>query len=188
MMATHVQRETLFSSAGETLFLLSVENLDFLCAYQATQLLCLSIRPATVTPRLKPLMLPIPIHIHKVALHKTAKQTSITLVGELYEYKGLLDDGEFNGSFAEKEIKQEFATTDNPEYNGAAERGLAMIESAAQATRTQASELLAELDIPEGPPLWAKAMTWSFDVYNWAATVANPEHISPHEISNVEIP
>lgn len=63
-----------------------------------------------------------------------------------------------------------------------------MIETAAQATRTQASELLAELDIPERLPLWAEAMTWAFDVYNRAAIVANPEHISPHDISNVEIP
>lgn len=52
-----------------------------------------------------------------------------------------------------------------------------MVEPAALATRTQPSELLPELDIPERPPLWAEAMSWVFDVYNRTATVANPDTV-----------
>ena len=54
------------------------------------------------------------------------------------------DEGEFmEGKIRklcrERKIKQEFTTADSPEYNGVTERGLAMIESAALATRIQAS-------------------------------------------------
>ena len=35
----------------------------------------------------------------------------------------------------ERKIKHEFTTADSPEYNGVAERGLIMIESAALAAR-----------------------------------------------------
>ena len=88
------------------------------------------------------------------------------------------DGGEFmQGKFGklcrEQNIKQEFTTADSPEYNGVAERGLAMIESAALAARIQASELFPGYSIPEGPSLWAEAMNWACDAYNRTATVAN---------------
>ena len=55
------------------------------------------------------------------------------------------DGGEFNeGKFGklcrERNIKQEFTTVDSPEYNGVAERGLAMIESAALAASDSADK------------------------------------------------
>ena len=49
----------------------------------------------------------------------------------------------------ERKIKQEFTTADSPEY-GVAERGLAMIESAALASRIQASELFPGYSITVG--------------------------------------
>ena len=48
---------------------------------------------------------------------------------------GEFNQGEFGQLCRERNIKQEFTTADSPEYNGVAERGLAMIESAALAAR-----------------------------------------------------
>ena len=97
------------------------------------------------------------------------------------------DGGEFNeGNFGKlchgRNIKQEFKTVDSPEYNGVAERGLAMIKSAALPARIQATELFPGFNVPEGPSLWAEAMSWACDAYNRTATVANPENRSPNEM------
>ena len=54
---------------------------------------------------------------------------------------GEFSQGEFGGLCWERNIKQELTTADSPEYNGVAERGLAMIESAVLAARIQASKL-----------------------------------------------
>ena len=69
--------------------------------------------------------------------------------------------GKFEKLCRERKINQEFTTADNPEYNGVAQRGLAIIESAALAARIQASELFPVCSIPEGPSLWAEAMNWA---------------------------
>ena len=53
----------------------------------------------------------------------------------------------------ERKIKQEFTTADSPEYNGVAERGLAMIKLAALTARMQVSELFSGYSIPKGPSL-----------------------------------
>ena len=57
-----------------------------------------------------------------------------------------------------------------------------MIESAALAARTQASELFPGYSIPEGASLWAEAINWACDAYNRTATVANSGNRSPHEM------
>ena len=102
---------------------------------------------------------------------------------------GEFNQGEFGQLCRERNIKQEFTTADSPEYNnGVAERGLAMIESAALAVRIQASELFSGFDIPEKPSLWAEAMRWACDAYNRTATVANPGNRSPHGMFYGEIP
>ena len=56
------------------------------------------------------------------------------------DHGGEFNQGEFGQLCRERNIKQEFTTADSPEYNGVAERGLAMIESAALAARIQASK------------------------------------------------
>ena len=86
------------------------------------------------------------------------------------------DGGEFNeekfGTFCREGNKtQEFTTADNPEYNGVAERGLA-IESAALTIR-----IFPGFDTPERSSLWAEAMRWTCDAYNRTATVANPKTV-----------
>ena len=83
----------------------------------------------------------------------------------------------------ERNMKQEFSTTDSPEYNGVAEGGLAMIESAALAIRIHTSELFPACSITEGSSLWAEAMDWACDAYNRTATIANSGNRSPHEVS-----
>ena len=60
---------------------------------------------------------------------------------------GEFTQGEFGQLRREMIIKQELTTVDSPEYNGEAERGQAMIESAALAARFQASELFPGFDI-----------------------------------------
>ena len=62
-------------------------------------------------------------------------------------------EGKFGKLCRERKRKQEFITADSPDYNGVAERGVAMIESAALAATTQASELFSGYSIPEGPSL-----------------------------------
>ena len=91
-------------------------------------------------------------------------------------------EGKFGKLCRERKIKQEFTTADNPEYNGVAERGLAMIESGALAARIQASELFPGYSIPEGASLWAEAMNWACDAYNRTATVAKSGNRFPHEM------
>ena len=52
---------------------------------------------------------------------------------------GEFGERKFRKLCRERNIKQEFTAADSPEYNGVAERGLALIESAALASRIQAS-------------------------------------------------
>ena len=87
---------------------------------------------------------------------------------------GEFNQVEFGQLCRERNTKQEFTTANSPEYNGVAERGLAVIESAALAARIQAS-------------LWAQAISWTCDAYNRTVTVANPGNRSPHEIFYGEI-
>ena len=72
---------------------------------------------------------------------------------------GEFNEGKFGKLCRERNIKKEFTTADSPEYKGVAERGLAMIDCSALATRIQASELFPGFDIPERPSLWAEAMS-----------------------------
>ena len=101
---------------------------------------------------------------------------------------GEFNQREFGQLCREINMKQEFTAADSPEYNGVAERGLAIFESAALAARVQTSELFPEFDIPEKPSLWAEAMSWACDAYNRPATVANAGNRSPHEMFYGEIP
>ena len=69
---------------------------------------------------------------------------------------------EFGKLCSERNIKRRFTTADSPEYNGVAERGLAMIESAALAARIQG------------------AMSWACDART--TTTANPGTPSLYEM------
>ena len=88
-------------------------------------------------------------------------------------------EGKLGKLCRERKIKQDFTTADSREYSGVGDRGLAMIESAALATRVQVSELFSGCSIPDRPSLWAKTMNWACDAYSRAATVANSGNSSP---------
>ena len=79
-------------------------------------------------------------------------------------------------------IKQQFTTPDTPQYNGVAERGLALIETYQQAARIQAAALYPTGDVPKTESLRAEASSWACDAMNQTATSANLERKSPHEL------
>ena len=58
-------------------------------------------------------------------------------------------------------IKQEFTPSYSPQYNGVAERGLALIEEAAMAARIQAKVMFGHVLLSETDRLWAEAMHWA---------------------------
>ena len=89
-------------------------------------------------------------------------------------------EGKYGKLCRERKIKQEFTTADSPEYNGVAERGLAMIASTALAARIQPSEWLPGYITPEGASLWAETMYWACDAYNQTAIVAISGNRSLH--------
>ena len=78
---------------------------------------------------------------------------------------GELNQGEFGQLCREINIKQEFTTADSPEYNGVAERGLAMIESAALAARIQASELFPG-ETEKTPP---RIVSYQYRMLGWVS-------------------
>ncbi|CAN0027935.1 unnamed protein product, partial [Sphacelaria rigidula] len=75
--------------------------------------------------------------------------------------------GEFSGSFSdlcrERGIRQEYTPADSPEYNGVAERAIAMVEKAATAARIQA-KVLYGVDVPA--KMWAKSYRCAADALN----------------------
>ena len=93
---------------------------------------------------------------------------------------GEFSEGKFDKLCRERNIELEFTIGDRPEYHGVAERGLALIESAALAARIQASELFPGFNVPEGPSLWAEAMNWACNAYNRTSTVENSRNRSPY--------
>ena len=72
---------------------------------------------------------------------------------------GKFSEVKFRKLYRDRNIKQEFTTADSPEFNGVTEPGLAIIESASLAARIQASVLFPRFRVPEGPSLWAEAMS-----------------------------
>ena len=102
---------------------------------------------------------------------------------------GKFSEGKFGRLCRDRNTKQEFTTADSPEFNGVAERGLAMIESASSlAARIKASVLFPGFRVSEGPSLCAEAMNWACDAYIRTATIANPGNRSPYEMFYGEPP
>ena len=67
------------------------------------------------------------------------------------EFKG----GAFADLCRERGIRQEFTTADSSQFNGVAERGIVMIESAGKVTIIQAGLSFPGMRIPSGNSLWA---------------------------------
>ena len=78
-------------------------------------------------------------------------------------------------------IKQHITPAYSPQFNGVAERGLDMIETAAMAARIQAKVLFGHVQLPETDKLWAEAMHWACEAINHTACSSNPDSKSPNE-------
>ena len=76
-----------------------------------------------------------------------------------------------------RNIRQAIARADNPEFNGIAERRIAMVESAGLAAHLQA--IAENPGAPKGALMWPERAFWACDALNRTATSANPENKSP---------
>ena len=97
------------------------------------------------------------------------------------------DAAEFkSGYFAdlcrERGIRQEFTTANSPQFNGVAERGIAMIESTGKAASIQAKCMFSGMGILLSGSLWAAQACWACNALNFTATKANPKCKSPYEM------
>ena len=96
------------------------------------------------------------------------------------------EGGEFKGDFAKlcrrRNIRQEFTTADSANFNGVAERHIAMIESAGMAAQVQAKSLFRGFKIPSGSRLWSARNYWACYALNRTATIANVGDKSPFEM------
>ena len=90
--------------------------------------------------------------------------------------------GAFGALCTTEKIRQEFTTADSPQYNGVAERQIAIIEAAGLAARIQAAAKYPNESFSRGESLWAEQAHWACHALNCTATSANPGYKSPHEM------
>ena len=95
---------------------------------------------------------------------------------------GKFSKGAFGALCTTEKIRQEFTTADSPQYNGVAERQIAIIEAAGLAARIQAAAKYPNEVFPRGESLWAEQAHWACPALSCTATSANPGHKSPHEM------
>ena len=95
---------------------------------------------------------------------------------------GEFSKGVFGALCTTEKIRQEFTTADSPQYNGVAERQIAIIEAAGLAARIQAAAKYPNEVFPRGESLWAEQAHWACHALNCTATSANPGYKSPHEM------
>ena len=85
-------------------------------------------------------------------------------------------------SVHKEEIIQEFTRTDSPQYNGAAERQIPIIEAAGLAVKIQTAAKYRNEGFPRGERLWAEQAHWACHALSCTATLVNPGFESPHEM------
>ena len=95
---------------------------------------------------------------------------------------GEFSKGAFGALCPTEKIRQEFTTADFPQYNGVAQRQIAIIEAAGLATRIQAAARYPNEIFPCGESLWAEQAHWACHALNRTGTSANPGFKSPHEM------
>ena len=95
---------------------------------------------------------------------------------------GEFSKGTFGALCTTEKIRQEFTTADFPQYNGVAERQIAIIEAAGLAARIQAVAKYPNDVFPRGERLWAEKAHWACHALNCTATSANPGYKSLHEM------
>ncbi|CAN0397749.1 unnamed protein product, partial [Hapterophycus canaliculatus] len=93
-----------------------------------------------------------------------------------------LRGGRFSEICRTHRIQREFTSTDRPQLNGVAERGLTLIEKLAKALAIQAKVSFVGLSLPPTEKLWPEAHSYACDSLNRTATSSNPDYQSPCEI------
>ena len=93
--------------------------------------------------------------------------------------EGEFSGGEFRGLREDRGIRQEFTTPDTPQLDGVVERGLAIVQEAAQAACLEAPCLFPGVQTLATASLLAEACFWANDALNRSATEANPGRASP---------
>ena len=88
----------------------------------------------------------------------------------------------------ERGIKPEFTTADSPQFNGVAERAIAMTESAGKAAIIQAGLNFPGMGIPSGNSLWAAHAYRACHALNSTATTNNSRCMTPHEMWYSKVP
>ena len=99
-----------------------------------------------------------------------------------------LKGGAFAHLCRERGIRQEFTPADSPQFNGVAERGIAMIESAGKAAIIQAGLNFRGMGIPSGNSLWAAQAYWACHALNSTAVTSNPRCMTPYEMWHGKVP
>ena len=99
---------------------------------------------------------------------------------------GEFSKGNFPKMCRDRNNRQEFTTADSPEFNGVAERRIAMVESAGLAAHLQA--IAENPGAPKGASMWPERAFWACDALNRTATSANPENKSPFEMRYRKVP
>ena len=92
---------------------------------------------------------------------------------------GEFSKGGFGALCTTEKIKQEFTTAGSPQYNGVAERQIAIIEAAGIAARIRATAKYPNEVLPRGESLWAEQAHWACHELNCTATSANPGYKPP---------
>ena len=92
---------------------------------------------------------------------------------------GEFTKGVFGALHTAEIIRQEFTTADCPQYNGVAERQIAMIEAGCHAGRIQAAAKYPNEVLPRGESLWAEQAHWACNALNCTASSANHGFKSP---------
>ena len=95
---------------------------------------------------------------------------------------GEFSKGAFGALCTAEKIAQEYTTADSPQYNGVAERQIAIIEAAGLAAGIQAAAKYPNEGFSRGERLWAEQVHWACHALNCTATSANPGFKSPHEM------
>ena len=95
---------------------------------------------------------------------------------------GEFSKGAFGALCTTEKIRQEFTTADSPQYNGVAERQIAIIEAADLAARIQAAAKYSNEVFPHGESLWAEQAHWACHALNCTATSANPGYKCAREM------
>ena len=93
-----------------------------------------------------------------------------------------LKAGKIDEIYRKLHIKREFTSTNTPQLNGVAERGLTLIEKVAKASAYQSKVSFVGMDLPPMDRLWTDNHHNACDALNRSATKSNKGMTTPYEM------